>query len=113
MKKSKVTSHILDIELGKPASDVMIKLELLDNENWKVLGEAKTDSDGRVIDWLNADLVPGQYRISFGVKDYFSRQNRECFYPNVSIDFLLKNLDEHFHVPLLLSSHGYSTYRGS
>ena len=113
MKKSKVTSHILDIELGKPASDVTIKLEFLDDDNWVLVGAAKTDSDGRVVDWLNSEVKAGRYRISFGIEDYFLVQSRQCFYPNVSIDFYIKNVDEHFHVPLLLSAHGYSTYRGS
>ena len=56
MKKSKVTSHILDIEKGRPASDVVISLELFSNGEWTKVGESKTDNDGRVVDWLESDI---------------------------------------------------------
>ena len=113
MKKSKVTSHILDIEKGRPASDVVISLELFSNGQWTNVGESKTDNDGRVVDWLESDISTGHYRISFAIDEYFKREGRECFYPSASIEFYLKNTEEHYHVPLLLSAHGYSTYRGS
>ena len=113
MNKSKITSHILDIEKGRPANDVLISLEVRSGENWIKLGESKTDNDGRVVDWLDKEIVTGHYRISFGIEEYFKRAGRECFYPSASIEFYLKNTQEHYHVPLLLSAHGYSTYRGS
>ncbi len=113
MSKSKVTSHILDTELGKPASGVSISLEVFEKESWRMVGEAKTDDDGRVIDWLKEDIQTGRYRISFDVEKYFSTQNRDCFYPSVAIEFYLEDAKQHYHVPLLLNAHGYSTYRGS
>ena len=115
MKKSKITSHILDTELGRPASMVKIILEVKDNGKWKKVSEGVTDDDGRVVDWISdsTEISIGEYRVNFGVKDYFQRQNRKCFYPSVSIEFNLDNLNEHYHVPLLLNAHGYSTYRGS
>lgn len=113
MIKSKITSHILDTEIGRPASDIAIKLEYFNHGQWEFIGEGKTDSDGRAMDWLKADLSTGHYKITFDVKTYFSKQKRETFYPNVSIEFYLKNLTEHYHVPLLLNAHGYTTYRGS
>ena len=113
MNKSKITSHILDTEIGKPAKDVAIKLEHLNQGIWELIGDGVTGSDGRVVDWIKSEIQTGHFRISFDVESYFSKQNRESFYPNVSIEFYLKNLTEHYHVPLLLNAHGYSTYRGS
>ncbi len=113
MSRSKVTSHILDTELGRPANGVSISLEIFENESWRKVGETETDNDGRVIDWLNEDIKSGRYRISFDVEKYFSAQDRDCFYPSVAIEFYLKDIEQHYHVPLLLNAHGYSTYRGS
>lgn len=113
MKKSKITSHILDVELGRPASNVEITLEKIEGKNIHFVATGITDSDGRVMDWLPDNLTAGNYRISFGVKKYFETQNRKCFYPQVAIDFMIENISEHFHVPLLLTAHGYTTYRGS
>ncbi len=113
MTKSKITSHILDTEIGKPARGVNISLEVFNDGAWTNIGRGTTDNDGRVIDWLTYDIKEGRYKISFEVEDYFKSQGRESFYPHVSIEFYLKNTNEHYHVPLLLNAHGYSTYRGS
>jgi 5-hydroxyisourate hydrolase len=113
MSKSKITSHILDTEMGKPASGVSITLEYLNGDTWGRVGSGSTDNDGRVLDWLDCDVPCGRYKISFNVEQYFQRHSRDSFYPNVSIEFYLKNSNEHYHVPLLLNAHGYSTYRGS
>ena len=113
MKKSKITSHILDVEKGRPAADVLITLEIKENGKWSQICQGKTDADGRVMDWTPEEINKGHYKISFDVQTYFSSQNRECFYPGVSIEFYLKDINQHYHVPLLLSGHGYSTYRGS
>lgn len=113
MTRSKITSHILDTEIGRPASGVNISLEIFNDGVWANIGSGTTDNDGRVIDWLTSDIKEGRYKISFEVEDYFKSQRRESFYPHVSIEFYLKNTNEHYHVPLLLNAHGYSTYRGS
>ena len=78
------------------------------------VAEGKTNADGRIVDWMgNAQREAGIYRITFDTDGYFKALGDSCFYPSVSIDFKLENPDEHYHVPLLISAHGYSTYRGS
>jgi 5-hydroxyisourate hydrolase len=76
-----------------------------------VLAEASTDGDGRVGS-LGEDLAPGDYRIRFETGAWFTDAGVEAFYPEVAVSFTI-DADEHFHVPLLLSPFGYSTYRGS
>lgn len=113
---SAVTSHVLDVSRGKPASGVPVTLEIREaNENWKVLGAAATDADGRVKNLLpdNCQLALGTYRIHFDVSSYFRSQKIESFYPEASVVFIVRDRTQHYHVPLLLSPHGYTTYRGS
>ena len=108
--RSPITTHILDTAAGRPAAGVAVRLERESEGAFEELGHGATDADGRVGDLLAADhaLVPGVYRISFDVGSY-----QPGFYPSVSIDFRVEATDEHYHVPLLLSPYGYSTYRGS
>ena len=79
------------------------------------VGEGKTDQDGRVRELLRngAALEKGNYRLTFDTGAYFAAQNSECFYPSVSILFTVNDATAHYHVPLLLSPFGYSTYRGT
>ncbi|WGW11404.1 hydroxyisourate hydrolase [Saxibacter everestensis] len=107
---SQITTHILDAALGKPAEGVAIRL--LDPAG-DVLAEGRTDSDGRIGDLGPDRLEPGRYRLEFSTADYFAATDRDTFYPGVSIDFLVGDAGEHYHVPLLLSPFAYSTYRGS
>jgi hydroxyisourate hydrolase len=113
---SLITTHILDISLGRPAKDVSISLQKL-NENsvWETIGKGKTDNDGRLRDLLSSGetLTESNYRLTFDVAAYFNRQNIKSFYPQVEIVFTVSDATQHYHVPLLLSPFGYSTYRGS
>ena len=112
---SAITTHILDISTGQPAASVPIKLEFLKDGAWEKVGSGQTDSDGRVKDLVETGFkfVSGQYRIDFTVSDYFEKQKVDSFYPYVKIVFEVKDPESHYHVPLLLSPFGYSTYRGS
>lgn len=113
---SAVTTHILDISQGKPAAGVPVELELLSEDGeWKMLGRGKTDDDGRLGDLLapEAKLHEATYRLTFATSEYFAKLEVPAFYPHVSIAFQIDNADEHYHVPLLLSPFGFSTYRGS
>jgi len=107
--KSPITTHVLDTSLGKPASGVFVHLHYLKVLDWKALGRGTTNADGRVTDLLpqNHVLEKGTYRLTFETKGF------SAFFPEVEITFLVENPAEHYHVPLLLSGHGYSTYRGS
>ena len=79
MSKSKITSHILDTELGKPAQGVQISLEKLEGNDWIDFEKGETDSDGRVIDWIENEVVSGCYRISFDVESYFKKVDENHF----------------------------------
>jgi 5-hydroxyisourate hydrolase len=113
--KSPITTHVLDTALGKPAASVPVKLEREHKGSWVEEGSASTNSDGRAPDLLPVSfvLVPGTYRITFELADYFRLQSRKGFYPHASITFLVEDPQQHYHVPLLLSGFGFSTYRGS
>lgn len=112
---SKITTHILDVSLGRPAQGVPVVLEQYQEEGWSEIATKLTNEDGRVADLLADDqqLDPGVYRLVFHTLVYFERMNVTGFYPYVPVVFDLKNANEHYHVPLLLSPFGYSTYRGS
>ena len=112
---SPITTHILDVARGRPAEGVAVTLEHHKDGQWQLLGQRQTDADGRVRDLLseNVKLSPGAFRLNFDTNSYFSKLGVESFYPSVTVTFSVKNPGEHFHVPLLLSPFGYSTYRGS
>ena len=112
---SPITTHVLDIAKGSPAENVPIQLESLNNSEWQLLGRGSTNADGRLTNLLEpGSLAKGNFRISFDVEKYFISQNiQRFFYPVVRIEFEILNPEQHYHVPLLLSPFGYSTYRGS
>ena len=112
---SAITTHILDTSRGRPASDVAVRLEHQSAQGWQVLGQGATDADGRLRDLLGDDfkLAPGAYRLTFHTGDYYDALRVESFYREVTISFIVRDREAHYHVPLLLSPYGYSTYRGS
>jgi 5-hydroxyisourate hydrolase len=113
---STISTHILDTSRGRPAAGVGVKLETLNaGEGWSQLAQAQTDEDGRVKSLALGEpqLAPGTYRLIFEVGGYFEALNQESFYPEVVVTFRIPGGPEHYHVPLLISPFGYSTYRGS
>ncbi len=108
---SGITTHVLDTSRGRPAAGIAVRLQRGGAE----LGVGRTDADGRLRDLLAPDaaLEPGVYRLVFDTGPYFRQAGVEAFYPIVSIDFEIRDAGQHYHVPLLLSPFGYSTYRGS
>lgn len=112
---SAITTHVLDTSRGRPAAGVPVILERRSHEgDWKELAHGKTNADGRAAELLpkGAPLESGTYRLTFDAAAYFRSHNAKGFYPYVSIVFEAEG-GEHYHVPLLLSPFGYSTYRGS
>ncbi len=111
---SAITTHILDISAGVPARGVAVTLERQTSEGWKVIGEGVTDDDGRLRNLLTSDeiLQLANYRLNFEVGNYFFDRQIDCFYPQITLAFTVCD-SSHYHVPLLLSPFGYSTYRGS
>ncbi len=111
---SQITTHILDISAGIPARGVAVTLERQTSEGWKIIGEGVTDDDGRLENLLTSDAIleAGNYRLNFETGNYFFDRQIDSFYPFVAIAFTVFD-SSHYHVPLLLSPFGYSTYRGS
>ena len=106
-----LSTHVLDTTRGRPAAGVPVRLDRYVGDTWKPLAEASTDSDGRVRDLPAREA--GTYRLRFGTGPYFATLGVETFYPEVSVVFAVADAGQHYHVPLLVSPYGYSTYRGS
>ncbi len=113
---STISTHILDTSRGKPANGVAVFLESQNHdESWVQLTHAWTDDEGRVKPFflLEEPLPKGTYRLVFDTETYFSALNIECFYPQICLVFTIQEEPQHYHIPLLISPFGYSTYRGS
>ncbi len=113
---STISTHILDTARGAPASGVAVYLETQNpDESWTELSHAWTDDDGRVKPFFLVEeaLSAGSYRLVFDTEAYFAALNTPAFYPQVSVVFKIDDEPQHYHVPLLISPFGYSTYRGS
>ena len=113
---SAITTHLLDTSRGRPASGVAVRLELETADgSWKQIGAGFTDTDGRAKDLLPSRfaLHGGVYRLVFDTETYFATQHIEGFFREVSVVFTIRDPTQHYHVPVLLSPFGYSTYRGS
>lgn len=121
--KSPITTHVLDTANGHPAAGIEVILEKRDSDKWREVARGTTDTDGRITDWLPGDqpAPAGMYRVTFKVSPYFEHSEdrddnfgiKDGFYSDIPILFHLRNPDEHYHIPLLLSPYGYTTYRGS
>ncbi len=113
---SPITTHVLDTSRGQPAAGVPITLSMLPEGDGaaRAMGSGITDADGRLRVLLpDGDLDPGVYRLTFDTCHYFRALGVANFYPEVAVTFQVRAAGEHYHVPLLLSPFGYSTYRGS
>jgi 5-hydroxyisourate hydrolase len=106
-----ISTHVLDTARGHPAEGVPVVLEH-DAGGWTEVGRGVTDADGRVRELLGGELADGRYRLTFDTAQYFRVVGEVAFYPEVSVVFLVAG-GGHYHVPLLLSPFGYTTYRGS
>ena len=102
-----ITTHVLDTAQGRPAAGILVRLELREPQGWTLAGQGKTDADGRLRSLGPGALRAGLYRLVFETKSH------SAFFPEVSIVFEVADAAAHYHVPLLLSPFGYSTYRGS
>lgn len=111
--KSPITTHVLNTHLGRPATGIQATLDRWQNEKWVKIALDHTDASGRIDEWCEGMLVTGIYRIRFDTDAYFVSLGERSFYPDVVISFRITNPKEHYHVPLLISAHGYCTYRGS
>jgi 5-hydroxyisourate hydrolase len=110
-----ISTHVLDTARGRPAMGVPVSLDVRTGGDWTRLIDSATDENGRA-----GNLIPtaiplqrGIYRLRFDAAAYFRAQGVESFYSEICITFEVRDLGEHYHVPLLLSPWGYTTYRGS
>ena len=101
-----LSSHVLDLDAGQPAADMDLALDCPDGRQLS----ATTDADGRCR--FDADLTTGVYRLTFATGAWYAARASSCFYPEVAVYFDAAT-ERHYHVPLLINRHGYSTYRGS
>jgi 5-hydroxyisourate hydrolase len=108
-----ISTHVLDTARGKPAEGVLIDLFALEEGHRRHVATATTNADGRAGAPLASDLAPGTYELLFSVAEYFARDGIAPFYDAVPVRFRITESGGHYHVPLLLSPWGYSTYRGS
>jgi 5-hydroxyisourate hydrolase len=106
---SAITTHVLDISRGLPAHGIRVKLDVqFPDGAWQPLGKGLTDPDGRARNLLpqGTALTAGIYRLTFD-------NLPEGLYPEVSITFRVRDTGRPYHIPLLLSPYGYTTYLGS
>ena len=111
-----ISTHVLDTALGAPAAGVAVSLERVETRDRTIaISQRVTDADGRVtaLAPLHANVTPGAYRLCFHVAEYFAATQRTSFYNEICVNFIVGAEAQHYHVPLLLSPYGYSTYRGS
>tara|TARA_B100000029_G_scaffold433742_1_gene446738 strand:+ start:216 stop:569 length:354 start_codon:yes stop_codon:yes gene_type:complete len=115
----KLTTHVLDTSAGKPASGIHIELLKLEGKEKVKITNIKTNSDGRCDTPLinGDDFLPGEYELVFHVGAFFERTNKSEIVPEflniVPVRFKIVDCSENYHVPLLISPFGYTTYRGS
>ena len=112
---SQITTHVLDTAIGKPAEGIDLTLSHFVDGEWQLLSGGTTNSDGRVGNLLSEERVldGGRYKVLFVTESYFQSQGVDAFYPYAEVVFDITGAGEHYHIPLLLSPFGYSTYRGS
>jgi len=112
--KSPITTHVLDTNLGKPAEGIQVTLYRKQGDELVKIAQDKTNDDGRIIEWMDeTERQAGEYQVRFVTDPYFEKLGQTCLYPSVTIDFRIDAVDEHYHIPLLVSANGFSTYRGS
>jgi hydroxyisourate hydrolase len=108
-----ISTHVLDLASGQPAPGVGVALfHLTDDGHPELITESETDADGRITDLLDGtSLEAGDYQLAFDVGGYAASD--DAFFQSVAVALRITDLDRSYHVPLLLSPFGMSTYRGS
>jgi len=107
-----LSTHVLDTTTGRPAVGLAVRLDSADGEGWVEVNAGITDADGR-LSWPAQVPGAGSHRLVFATGQWFAAAGIDTFYPQVCVEFTIREAGEHHHVPLLLSPFGYSTYRGT
>lgn len=107
--------HVLNLENGLPSPDVKVVLEQKQGDNWVALNSAVTNEQGRITALYpeGKALEKGTYKVTFETGDWFKKHDTETFFPEIPVIFSADGKLDHYHVPLLLSPYGFSTYRGN
>jgi 5-hydroxyisourate hydrolase len=109
-----ISTHVLDISRGEPAEGLAVILEIRQTSDWTPVGRGSTDGNGRIASLMDGPISPGAYRLTFDIGSYHRNLGISVpFFPEVKVTFNVRDVEEHYHVPLLLSPFGYSTYRGA
>ena len=107
--------HVLNLQTGLPSSEVAVVLEQNKKGQWIKLNEKFTNENGRVTALYphHKPLEQGVYHVTFKTGDWFKSHNENSFFPEVPVIFNVDGAVKHYHIPLLVSPYGYSTYRGN
>jgi 5-hydroxyisourate hydrolase len=107
--------HVLNLENGLPSPGIAVTLEQQVSGQWQALSSGTTNQQGRIAELFPAGraLQAGEYRVVFKTGEYYNKVGHETFFPEIPVIFQVKQVDQHYHIPLLLSPYGFSTYRGS
>lgn len=113
MRIVRLSTHVLDTTVGRPAAGIPVTLEKVAEEGVSLISESVTDDDGRVVKVNAQDLTPGRFRLTLDTEAYFGGRHGAVFYPSISVSFDLSGDREHYHIAVLTSTYSYSTYLGS
>lgn len=107
--------HILDLQTGQPTAGVSVDLEQRTPSGWRPLASGVTDTHGRIRELFpdGQSLISGEYRVIFRTGEHYARVSQPTFFPEIPVPFKVESAMQHYHIPLLLSPYGYSTYRGN
>lgn len=107
--------HVLNLDNGLPSENVKVVLETQQNNQWVEINSGTTNEQGRITELYPKDtaLQKGIYKVTFKTGDWFRQKNQRSFFPEVPVVFVIDGSLDHYHIPLLISPYGYSTYRGN
>lgn len=107
--------HVLDLQSGQPTAGIEVTLEQRAGSGWRELARGVTNEQGRIPALYPEDqaMKAVDYRIVFKTGEHYKRKGQASFFPQIPVEFTVNAPTQHYHVPLLLSPFGYSTYRGN
>lgn len=110
--------HVLNLQTGEPSAGIRVDLERrVGTDRWQPLGSGVTNAQGRIPGLVPADALPswgaGEYRVVFRTGEFYAQQKQASFFPEIPVVIRVDSAQQHYHVPLLLSPFGFSTYRGN
>lgn len=113
--KNPLSVHVLNLESGTPTPGISVDLEHKEQDKWVKLSSGVTDKNGRISALFpeGKKVETGDYKVVFKTGDYYQKVQHKSFFPEIPVIFHMESSEPHYHIPLLLSPYGYSTYRGN